>query len=114
MLNFTFIIFFIFKGVTFELADGIEISMWEAMTNKTMHILLSQVNVDLPYDYHWYNDWLIYFFMIVGVILSITFIKAIYQGVREKKKEVVEKERVSEQKKTNDILTKTIEKIFKD
>lgn len=106
LMNTTFIVFFAFKGVNFNIGDGVEITMWEAMTNKTLHILLSTQGIELPYDYHWYNDWIIYFFMIVGALISLGFIKFLY-------KKSVEDRRAFANVEKNNVKEPMIDKIEK-
>lgn len=117
----SFFVFFGFKGTNFNIGDGVEITMWEAMTNKTLHILLSKEGITLPYDYHWYNDWLIYLFMVIGVIIDFIFIKFLYKNNQKKKemeinieKNKIESERNKDQIKLNEKLMKKLDKIWKD
>lgn len=68
------------------------VSFWDIMTNKVLYEMIVGDRSWLP-EYHWYNKFLIIFFMFVGVAISYLYLKFLYQRHRdnvnrEKQKEI--------------------------
>lgn len=95
LLNTPLILFIVFKIVDVETAKFGSVSLWNALTIKVFEYS----------GYHWYNDFLIYLFMILGIILTIMFVKFLYKNNKDKKKEKKEDEK-------SEMWNKTFEKIF--
>lgn len=74
VLNSGLMFFIISKIVDVDTPKFGEVSLWNALTIKVFEYS----------GYAWYNDFLIYLSIIVGVILSIMFIKFLYKNRREK------------------------------
>lgn len=94
-LNTPLILFIVFKIVDVETIKFGSVSLWNALTIKVFEYS----------GYHWYNDFLIYLFMILGIILTILFVKFLYKNNKDKKKEKKEDEK-------SEMWNKTFEKIF--
>lgn len=91
-----------------------QLNYWDAMSNDniynlianlgTLEGLVGKITSWLP-DYHWYNSMVVYLFMILGIVLTVFFVKFLYKNNKDKKKEAIENEK-------NEKWNKTFEKIF--
>lgn len=79
------------------------------MSNKEIVEIMQEKGLILWYDYHWYYKFLLWLFMILGVILTIVFIKFLYKNNKERKNREYDQEREDAR---NAKLSKTIDKIF--
>lgn len=95
ILNIPLILFIVFRIVSVETEKFGSVSLWNCLTIKVFEYS----------GYHWYNDFLIYLFMIVGIVLTIMFVKFLYKNNKDKKREKKEDEK-------NEMWNKTFEKIF--
>lgn len=95
LLNTPIIFFIVCKIVDVETTNFGSVSLWNALTIKVFEYS----------GYHWYNDFVVYLFIIVGICLSIGFIKFLYRNKKEKDK-------IDKDNENSKMWNKTFEKIF--
>lgn len=109
-LQFLIILILLSPIIVYIVLSNVEFSdtglnYYLVMSNKEIVEIMKQKGLILWYNYHWYYKFLLWFFMVFGVILIVVFIKFLYRNNKDKKKEAIENER-------NEKWNKTFEKIF--
>lgn len=116
------LIILILNGATifFMIANMIEVgggeaSWWEALTVKYVAKQLDLISI-----YHWYNDLLVFLFMILGFVATFFFIKLLWKNKQankdrelENKKYELETKKLQAQEKAHKELSDRIEKIMR-
>lgn len=101
--------------------DNLNISYWDAISNKAIYELVDKTNLNIPIPkYHFYSKFLVYIFMLLGYIASFIFFKFLYKhNLYKKERELKEKEielkeqEIKSNKENNKEFMDKIEKIMK-
>lgn len=108
------IVYLCFQLVGVDLTTGVQISYWDALTNKPLYELLIKDSTGvilsrLP-DYHWYNKFILYFFMILSIFLCWGFTKFLFWRHDSHKNQKIQEQQVEAQQEQNKSISKLIEK----
>lgn len=103
VINGATIAWFVMNCISVGELNGSDISYWDCMISKPLFQMIQDTIAQgdtskfiqwvTPPEYHFYNKFLVYIFMLAGYVLTFLFIKLLYNNHREDKKEAKEDER---------------------